>query len=88
MAIQAVIDMCHQMVGRLAGKVPDEHGECFLILKDMDYVDSDYSIKLKSMAGFRNILTHLYHFVFLVVILVIFLPVFSPGLLVDFLLIF
>ena len=61
MAIQAVIDMCHHMVARLAGKVPDEYGECFLILKDTDYIDFDYALKLKSMAGFRNILIHLYH---------------------------
>jgi len=60
-AIQAVIDMCHHIVARLAGKVPDEYGECFLILKDMDYIDSEYALKLKSMAGFRNILIHLYH---------------------------
>lgn len=60
-AIQAVIDMCHHIVARLAGKVPDEYGECFLILKDMGYIDSDYAVKLKAMAGFRNILIHLYH---------------------------
>jgi uncharacterized protein YutE (UPF0331/DUF86 family) len=33
----------------------------FLILKDMGYIDADYAIKLKSMAGFRNVLIHLYH---------------------------
>jgi len=60
-AIQAVIDICHHIVARLAGKVPDEYGECFLILREMGYIDQDYAIKLKSMAGFRNILVHLYH---------------------------
>ncbi len=60
-AIQAVIDICHHIVARLAGKVPDEYGECFLILKDMGYIEPDYAVKLKSMAGFRNILIHLYH---------------------------
>lgn len=60
-AIQAIIDICHHMVARLSGKVPDEYGECFLILKDMGYLNTDYSLKLKSMAGFRNILIHLYH---------------------------
>ncbi|BCB96216.1 hypothetical protein JZK55_11380 [Dissulfurispira thermophila] len=60
-AIQAVIDICHHIVARLAGKVPDEYGECFLILKDMGYIDAQYAVRLKSMAGFRNILIHLYH---------------------------
>jgi len=60
-AIQAVIDICHHIVARLAGRVPDEYGECFFILKDMNYIDSAYATKLKSMAGFRNILIHLYH---------------------------
>lgn len=60
-AIQAVIDICHHIVARFAGKVPDEYGECFLILKDMGYIDNEYAIKLKSMVGFRNILVHLYH---------------------------
>lgn len=60
-AIQAVIDICHHAVARLAGKVPDEYGECFLILKDLGYIEPDYAVKLKSMAGFRNILIHLYH---------------------------
>jgi uncharacterized protein YutE (UPF0331/DUF86 family) len=60
-AIQAVIDICHHIVARLAGKVPDEYGECFLMLKDMEYIDQDHAIKLKSMAGFRDILIHLYH---------------------------
>lgn len=59
--IQAVIDICHHIVARLAGRVPDEYGECFLILKELGYIDQDYAIKLKSMAGFRNILIHLYH---------------------------
>jgi uncharacterized protein YutE (UPF0331/DUF86 family) len=53
-AIQAVIDICHHIVARLAGKVPDEYGECFLILKDMDYIDSDYALKLKSMARIQK----------------------------------
>ncbi|MBI5192347.1 MAG: DUF86 domain-containing protein [Nitrospirae bacterium] len=60
-AIQATIDICHHIVAKLAGKVPDEYGECFLILKDMGLIDPEYAIKLKSMAGFRNILIHLYH---------------------------
>lgn len=59
--IQAVIDICHHIVARIAGKVPDEYGECFLILKDMGYINPEYAIKLKSMAGFRNVLIHLYH---------------------------
>jgi len=60
-AIQAVIDICHHIVARLSGKVPDEYGECFLLLKDMALIDPEYAIRLKSMAGFRNILIHLYH---------------------------
>jgi len=60
-AIQATIDICHHIVARLAGRVPDEYGGCFLILKDMGCIDADYAIKLKSMAGFRNVLIHLYH---------------------------
>lgn len=60
-AIQAVIDICHHIVAKLASKVPDEYGECFLILKEMGYIDADHAVKLKSMAGFRNILIHLYH---------------------------
>jgi len=49
-AIQAVIDICHHIVARLAGRVPDEYGECFIILKDMGYINPDYAVKLKSMA--------------------------------------
>lgn len=60
-AIQGIINICHHIVARLSGKVPDEYGECFLILKEMGYLTSDYALKLKSMAGFRNILIHLYH---------------------------
>ncbi len=60
-AIQAVIDICHHIVARLTGRVPDEYGQCFIILRDMGYIDSDYAVKLKSMAGLRNILIHLYY---------------------------
>lgn len=60
-AIQATIDICHHIVARLSGRVPDEYGECFLILKDMGCIDSEYALKLRAMAGFRNILVHLYH---------------------------
>lgn len=28
-AIQALIDICHHLVARLAGRVPEEYGECF-----------------------------------------------------------
>ena len=60
-AIQGIIDICHHIVARFSGKVPDEYGECFLILKEMGYLTSDYALKLKAIAGFRNILIHLYH---------------------------
>jgi len=60
-AIQGVIDLCHHIVARLYGKVPDEYGECFLILKDKGMIDTEFAVKLKTMAGFRNILIHLYH---------------------------
>ena len=60
-AIQAVVDICHHIVARLSGKVPDEYGECFLLLKDTGLINPEYAIRLKSIAGFRNILIHLYH---------------------------
>lgn len=60
-AIQAVIDICHHIVAKLSGKVPDEYGECFLIMKDMGLITPEYAVRLKSMAGFRNILVHLYY---------------------------
>lgn len=60
-AIQATIDLCHHIVAKLAGKIPDEYGGCFLILKDMGLIDEAYALRLKAMAGFRNILIHLYH---------------------------
>jgi len=60
-AIQAVIDICHHIVAKLSGKVPDEYGECFLIMKDMGLITPEYAVRLKSMAGFRNILIHLYY---------------------------
>lgn len=60
-AIQATIDLCHHIVAKLAGKIPDAYGGCFLILKDMGLIDEAYAVRLKAMAGFRNILIHLYH---------------------------
>ncbi len=59
-AIQASIDVCYHIVSKSEGYTPQDYGDCFVRLAEMGIIQPDYARSLKKMAGFRNLLVHVY----------------------------
>lgn len=59
-AIEGAIDICNHIVARAGGRAPQDHADCFEILRELDMLPPKFADKLKSMAKFRNLLVHLY----------------------------
>jgi len=59
-AIQCCIDMAHRIISIEEAVKPTDYYEGFIILGQMKVLPIDFSKKIASMAGFRNILVHEY----------------------------
>lgn len=59
-AIQCCIDMAHRIISIEEALKPTDYYEGFIILGQMKVLPIDFSKKIASMAGFRNILVHEY----------------------------
>lgn len=59
-AIQAALDIGSMLLATLSTDVPREYREIFPGLADVGVLPSEFAEKLSGMAGFRNILVHLY----------------------------
>ena len=59
-AIESCIDMCNHVISRNGYRVPEDYGDTFRVMGDVEAIDSDFSEELTNMAKFRNRLVHLY----------------------------
>lgn len=59
-AIQCCIDMAHRIISIEEAVKPTDYYEGFIILGQLKVLPIDFSKKIASMAGFRNILVHEY----------------------------
>ena len=59
-AIQCCIDMTHRIISIEEAVKPTDYYEGFIILGQLKVLPIEFSKKIASMAGFRNILVHEY----------------------------
>ena len=60
LAIQAVLDVSHHIVGDMRMSLPADNKELFDVLASHKVLPRPLSKRLVSMAGFRNVLVHEY----------------------------
>lgn len=60
LVIQALLDLGLMIIATLGGRRPRVYSEIGYILKELGVVDDDEARLLKSLAGLRNILVHVY----------------------------
>ena len=60
-AIEAAISICNHLAARMLHKSPDSYAACFTILASGGIITNDLADRLASMAGFRNLLVHVYN---------------------------
>lgn len=59
-AIEGAIDICNHIVVKAGGRAPNDHADCFEVLRELKMLQDEFVERLKSMAKFRNLLVHLY----------------------------
>lgn len=59
-AIEAALQICFHIAAQHLHHVPEAYAECFAILAENDLLDPDLAANLQRMAGFRNMLVHVY----------------------------
>lgn len=59
-AIEGAIDICNHIVVRAGGRAPNDHADCFEVLRELKMLPTEFTERLKGMAKFRNLLVHLY----------------------------
>jgi len=59
-AIEACLDIAGLIIGALDAEMPDTYAERFGVLEAAGIVSSETADRMRSAAGFRNVLTHQY----------------------------
>lgn len=59
-SIQASIDIANHLVAASSSRRPETYRESFIILCDEGLIPEDLGAQLSDLAGFRNVLVHLY----------------------------
>ncbi len=59
-SIQASIDIANHLVAASTSRRPETYRESFAILCDEGLIPKDLGTRLSDLAGFRNVLVHLY----------------------------
>jgi len=59
-SIQASIDIANHLVAASSSRRPETYRESFMILCDEGLIPEDLGTQLSDLAGFRNVLVHLY----------------------------
>jgi len=59
-SIQASIDIANHLIAASSSRRPETYRESFAILCDEGLIPEDLSVQLSDLAGFRNVLVHLY----------------------------
>lgn len=60
-AIEAAISVCNHLAARMLNKSPDTYAECFTVLASGGIITNELADRLARMAGFRNLLVHVYN---------------------------
>ena len=58
--IESCIDMGNHIISRNGYRIPEDYGDTFTVLSEVDALPLDFSEELRLMARFRNRLVHLY----------------------------
>lgn len=59
-SIQASIDIANHLIATCSSRRPETYRESFAILCDERLIPEDLGVRLSDLAGFRNVLVHLY----------------------------
>lgn len=59
-AIQVSIDIAMHIISENGIRKPESYSDAFVVLSEMDVVDTATSKQMEEEAGFRNVLTHEY----------------------------
>ncbi len=59
-SIQASIDIANHLIATSSSRRPETYRESFAILSDEGLIPEGFAIQLSDLAGFRNVLVHLY----------------------------
>jgi uncharacterized protein YutE (UPF0331/DUF86 family) len=59
-AIEAALQICYHVCARELQRVPEDYADCFALLSEAGLLESALSQNLQQMAGFRNVLVHVY----------------------------
>jgi len=59
-AVEAMANICNHILTRVTGQVPKGYPDCFEKLSDAGIITNEYAVKLKKIAGLRNIIIHKY----------------------------
>ena len=59
-SIQASIDIANHLIAASSSRRPETYRESFAILCDKGLIPEDLGVRLSDLAGFRNVLIHLY----------------------------
>ena len=59
-SIQASIDIANHLIAASGSRRPETYRESFAILCDEGLIPEDLGVRLSDLAGFRNVLVHLY----------------------------
>jgi uncharacterized protein YutE (UPF0331/DUF86 family) len=59
-SIQASIDIANHLIAASSSRRPETYRESFAILCDEGLIPEDLGTQLSDLAGFRNVLVHLY----------------------------
>lgn len=59
-ANEASLNICYHATARTLQRIPEDYGQCFLLLADAGLIPQDLGERLSAMSRFRNRLVHLY----------------------------
>ena len=59
-AIESALGLCYHIAAKQLRQVPEEYGQCFVLLEQAEIITPELSGKLQQMARFRNLLVHMY----------------------------
>lgn len=58
--IQSCIDLAMHIASEKDGRKPESYSDVFIVLSEMDLINTDLSKRMAEEAGFRNVLAHEY----------------------------
>ncbi len=59
-SIQTTIDLAMHIVSEKGERKPESYSDVFIVLSEMNVIDTDLSKRMAEEAGFRNVLAHEY----------------------------